>query len=96
MTDLTRMSQAELDKLIMSAEKAKEQVTQKEDFVRRISEMAQAEGFDMASLFKQKVSAKYRNPERPEQTWTGRGRQPAWLGVKLAGGHALADFLVNS
>ncbi|MDS4040030.1 MAG: H-NS histone family protein [Candidatus Competibacter sp.] len=25
---------------------------------------------------------KYRNPENPEQTWTGRGKKPGWL--KLA------------
>lgn len=23
--------------------------------------------------------AKYRNPANPEQTWTGRGKKPAWL-----------------
>ena len=25
------------------------------------------------------VSAKYRNPNDPGQTWSGRGRQPAWF-----------------
>ena len=26
-----------------------------------------------------KVSPKYSNPENPEETWTGRGRSPAWI-----------------
>ena len=26
-----------------------------------------------------KVPPKYRNPENPEQTWTGRGNKPAWV-----------------
>ena len=26
-----------------------------------------------------KVAPKYRNPENPEQTWTGRGKAPAWI-----------------
>ena len=26
-----------------------------------------------------KVLPKYRNPENPEETWTGRGRSPAWV-----------------
>ena len=26
-----------------------------------------------------KVLPKYRNPENPEETWTGRGRSPAWI-----------------
>ena len=25
------------------------------------------------------VPAKYRNPKNPNQTWSGRGRQPAWF-----------------
>lgn len=24
--------------------------------------------------------AKYRNPANPEQTWTGRGKKPGWIG----------------
>ena len=25
------------------------------------------------------VSPKYRNPDQPSETWTGRGKQPRWL-----------------
>ena|SRR5262245_50321096 len=29
------------------------------------------------------VAVKYRNPEDPSQTWTGRGRMPNWLAEKM-------------
>lgn len=29
------------------------------------------------------VAPKYRNPEDPAQTWTGRGRQPGWFAAAL-------------
>ena len=33
------------------------------------------------------VSApKYKNPENPEKTWTGKGRQPDWFKAALAAG----------
>ncbi len=34
-----------------------------------------------------KMSApKYKNPENPEQTWTGKGRQPDWFKTAIAAG----------
>lgn len=33
------------------------------------------------------VSApKYRNPENPDQTWTGKGRQPEWFKSAISAG----------
>lgn len=29
---------------------------------------------------------KYRNPDAPEQTWTGKGRQPDWFKAAIAKG----------
>ena len=39
-----------------------------------------------------KVAPKYRNPAEPSQTWTGRGRQPAWVAEALKGGARLEDL----
>ena len=38
--------------------------------------------------------AKYRNPADPDQTWTGRGRQPAWIKEGLASGRPMSDFAI--
>jgi DNA-binding protein H-NS len=33
-----------------------------------------------------KVAARYRNPENPNETWTGRGRRPNWVHALDAAG----------
>jgi DNA-binding protein H-NS len=41
------------------------------------------------------VAVKYRNPENPAETWTGRGRKPNWLSEKLSRrGVKIEDFAV--
>ena len=38
---------------------------------------------------------KYRDPEKPECTWAGKGKQPGWLKEKLEAGAKLEDFLAD-
>lgn len=39
--------------------------------------------------------ARYRNPQNPEETWSGRGRQPKWLSNALKSGQRLEAFSVH-
>src|SRR5450755_1419002 len=41
-----------------------------------------------------KVHPKYRNPERPTETWAGRGRQPHWVGAQLRSGKKVDELLI--
>ena len=41
-----------------------------------------------------KVPPKYRNPERPSETWSGRGKQPRWVGAHLRSGMKVDDILI--
>jgi DNA-binding protein H-NS len=41
------------------------------------------------------VSAKYRNPDNPEETWAGRGRKPKWVQDRLEQGTPLEELLIN-
>jgi len=41
-----------------------------------------------------KVAPKYRNPENPKETWTGRGKQPRWLAAYTAKGRNLGEFVI--
>jgi DNA-binding protein H-NS len=41
------------------------------------------------------VRPKYRNPERPSETWAGRGRQPRWVTRQLRSGKKLDDFRIQ-
>ena len=42
-----------------------------------------------------KVAPKYRNPAKPSETWTGRGKQPRWLAAETAKGRKVEDFLIR-
>ena len=37
-------------------------------------------------------AAKYRHPENPDVTWTGRGRKPKWVAEHIAAGKDIADL----
>src|ERR1700684_1174228 len=41
-----------------------------------------------------KVLPNYQNPERPFETWSGRGKQPRWVAAHLRTGKKVADLLV--
>jgi DNA-binding protein H-NS len=42
-----------------------------------------------------KVQPKYRNPERPFETWSGRGMQPRWVRAQLRTGKKVDDLLIS-
>ena len=42
-----------------------------------------------------RVFPKYRNPNEPSETWSGRGKQPRWLAAALKTGHKIEDFVIS-
>jgi DNA-binding protein H-NS len=42
-----------------------------------------------------KVYPKYRNPEQPFETWSGRGVQPRWMRAQLRTGKQFDDLLIS-
>ena len=42
-----------------------------------------------------RVLPKYRNPDRPSQTWAGRGKKPRWIVAQLRAGKRLDDFRIQ-
>lgn len=42
-----------------------------------------------------KVAPKYRNPDDPDITWTGRGRQPVWVRELLGNGGTLESITIE-
>lgn len=42
------------------------------------------------------VKAKFRNPDQPSETWSGRGRLPRWLDAQLRSGKRLDQFRIAS
>jgi DNA-binding protein H-NS len=41
------------------------------------------------------VVPKYRNPDRPSETWAGRGKTPRWLTAQLKSGRRIDDFRIR-
>ena len=41
------------------------------------------------------VVPKFRNPDRPFETWAGRGKTPRWLAAKLKSGNRIDDFRIR-
>jgi DNA-binding protein H-NS len=41
------------------------------------------------------VTAKYRNPENPNEAWSGRGLQPKWVVEGLEKGKRISDFEIS-
>ncbi len=41
-----------------------------------------------------KVAPKFRNPNNPDQTWSGRGRAPGWMVAHLEAGGQKDDFAI--
>jgi DNA-binding protein H-NS len=42
-----------------------------------------------------KIHTKFRNPEPPHETWSGRGRRPLWVSKMLKAGKKLDDFRIR-
>ena len=42
-----------------------------------------------------RVYPKYRNPDDPSETWSGRGKQPRWLAAALKTGHKIEEYMIS-
>lgn len=49
---------------------------------------------DMPAKAKSVVAPKYANPADPLQTWSGRGRKPAWVVAALDSGKSMDDLAI--
>ena len=43
-----------------------------------------------------RVLPKYRNPQIPSQTWSGRGKRPRWLVAAMKSGQTIDDFQIDN
>lgn len=42
------------------------------------------------------VFPKFRNPDVPSETWSGRGKQPRWVAEQLRSGKSMDDFRIET
>jgi len=93
--DLTKLSLEELKSLRKDVEKAIVgfQERQRSEALKELKAVAAKHGMSVEEIVggkakkgKAKAPAKYRNPSDANETWSGRGRQPAWYKDAVAKG----------
>ena len=101
--DLNSLSLADLKKLHKDVAAA---IANFEDRVKararaELEAQARAMGFSLAELVGGEVlrkrapaSAKYANPANSSDTWSGRGRKPAWFAAAIAAGKTPDDLAI--
>ena len=97
--DLSGLSIDQLADLVEKshAEMASREKQRRKDLRSELERRVTAEGYKMGDIFpelgsasgtgarRQKRPAKYRNPQNPDETWSGIGRTPKWVQAILGG-----------
>jgi DNA-binding protein H-NS len=84
---------------MIATELARKMTAEKERLDQRLRELRLVDTSKMRANRRRpypKVRPKCRNPERPKETWAGRGKQPRWLNAQLRSGKKLDDFKIES
>jgi DNA-binding protein H-NS len=98
--DLSKLSLDELQALArdIETEVVSRREADRERVLDQMRELAGSLGMTLEEVVRgQKVKVlsvpvKYRNPTNPIQTWSGRGKRPAWVNEALASGVTLEDL----
>lgn len=86
---------------ILAKEQEKRKTAKKTEAINTILALAKENGLDLnevaaaAASKKRELEIKFRHPDDPKLTWTGRGRAPQWLMEAEAQGKSRADFAVS-
>ena len=106
--DIRTLNHNQLNDLISKAQQRQNEL-RKEKVVKlreKIHALIKAEGYSFEDIFGGArkggrrgatggvVPPKYRNPTNPEQTWSGRGKQPNWFKDALKAGKKEKDLLI--
>ncbi len=107
MHDLNTLSRTELEQLKIDVDAALSSLAERERRAAldaaikaaaahgfRLDELTADPSLRMRARMKSKNPAKFRNPENPEQTWSGRGRKPQWIKDAEAEGANIEEFSI--
>ena len=102
--DLEALSLGELKKMQKEVAKAIStyQDRQKAEARAKVEALARELGYSLAELVgtetksaRAPAAAKYRHPENPALTWSGRGRKPQWFVEALEAGKTASDLAIS-
>ena len=102
--ELEKMSDAELGELAaaVAQEQERRQEAARQAALAQIQELAAGVGMTVEELLASqgqrgagsKGQPKYRNPDNPDQTWTGKGMRPGWFVAAQERGITREDMLI--
>ena len=101
--DLNSMSRDELAELSRAIDKRMIELDQerRRQALDEMSAIAKKHGLSLNDVMpagkgtkRPAAAAKYRHPENPEVTWSGRGRRPSWVNEALEEGRSLEDLAI--
>ena len=103
--DLKTLSPKELKALIANAESQMQEAraSQVQEVRKKIDALLSSSGLTLADIYPARggkggkrgtVAPKYRNPEDPNQTWTGRGKRPLWFAAAIKRRGVTAESLL--
>ena len=104
--DLAEFSIAELNLLLVDIPKeiSKREKGEKARIRKELEAFAAAQGYSLEELLGdagatakragKPVATKYRHPDEPSLTWSGRGRQPKWISEFLAKGGKIESLAI--
>jgi DNA-binding protein H-NS len=102
--DLAALSLTELKKMQKDIAKAVStfEDRQKAQARAKVEAFARDLGYSLAELVgadtktsRAPAAAKYRHPENPALTWSGRGRKPQWFAEALSAGKTAEDMAIG-
>ena len=100
--ELSKMTAAELEKLIASAKAELDSRKAKDGSVAEVIKLMDKLGITVDDIggkaakvtTRKPVEVKYRDPKNAANTWTGRGKRPKWLADALNSGKKIESFAV--
>lgn len=101
--DLSKLSIEELQGLArdIETEIVSRRAAEKERVLNQMRELAGSLGMTLEELMREErmvgsaVPPKYRHPDNPGLTWSGRGKRPTWVNEALASGKTLDDLAAS-
>lgn len=115
--DLKGLNVDQLSELVgkVQTEMASREKRRRQDLRAELERRVTAEGYKMGDIFpelgtststgrrRRKMPAKYRNPQNPNETWTGIGRSPKWVqeilrerGIEMAAFKSIPMYQIHS
>lgn len=100
--DLEDLSKEELEQVIRDAKKLvanyekrrRTEARKAAEAAAREYGMSLTDVLDSPKASRAPATIKFRNPDNPDETWTGRGRKPNWLVRALDSGHSIEEFRI--